>query len=368
MKVLILSCNTGEGHNSAARAVCEEFRRRGIDCAVVDSLGVTGTHSSRVISSAYGSMITRVPRAFGAIYRAGELYNSTGITSPVYFANAAHAKRLLAFITEGGYDCVVATHLFPMEAMTRLKKTGCLPVKCYGVLTDYTRIPFWNETDMDAYFLPHESVKADCIQNGMPTDRLYVTGLPVSARFSLQMTKAEAREALAIDAGKKMILVMTGGVGCGNSPLICAELLKSADADTVIYVLTARNAELKETLDKTYGADGRVVALPFTDKVNLYMRAADVLITKAGGITTTEAAASRVPLIHAAPIPGCETKNAALFESLGMSMWAKSEAEAANDAFLLLGDPERAEKMTAAQAANIDPRGAANIVDLVMQL
>ncbi len=368
MKVLILSCNTGEGHNSAARAVYEEFCRRGSDCTMVDALGIVGARSSRAVSSTYSSIITHVPRAFGAIYRAGELYNSTGLTSPVYYVNAAHAKKLRAFIAAGGYDCVVSTHLFPMETLTRLKKTGALSVKCYGILTDYTRIPFWNETDMDAYFLPHKSVKIECIQSGMPSERLYVTGLPVSARFCAPMTKREARAVLSVPEGKKIILAMTGGVGCGNAPLLCEELLKEADAETAVYVLTGRNGELKDRLDAAYRADGRVHAVPFTDKVNFYMRAADVLITKPGGITTTEAAASRVPLIHAAAIPGCETKNAALFESLGMSLWAKSESEAARCAALLLGDSERSERMTAAQAANIDPHGAANIVDLVMQL
>ena len=79
MKVLVLSCNTGEGHNSAARAVREEFCRRGTPCDMVDALGIVGAPNSRAASAAYGSIITHTPRLFGAIYRAGELYNSTGI-------------------------------------------------------------------------------------------------------------------------------------------------------------------------------------------------------------------------------------------------------------------------------------------------
>lgn len=368
MKVLVLSCNTGEGHNSAARAVREEFCRRGTPCDMVDALGIVGAPNSRAASAAYGSIITHTPRLFGAIYRAGELYNSIGIQSPVYYANAAHAKKLGAFIEAGGYTHVVATHLFPMETMTRMRRAGTLHVPAYGVLTDYTRIPFWDETDLDAWFLPHSEVKTDCIHAGMPSERLYVTGLPVSARFSVPMTKAEARAALGIDAGARNILIMTGGVGCGNAPRLVDALLREIPADVTLTVLAGRNAEMKRELDARYAAGGRVTALPFTDRVDLWMHASDMVITKPGGISTTEAAASRTPLIHTEAIPGCETKNAELFERLGMSMWAKSENDAARCAALLLDDPARAERMTAAQAANIDPHGAANVADLMERL
>ena len=145
-------------------------------------------------------------------------------------------------------------------------------------------------------------------------------------------------------------------------------LLREIPADVTLTVLAGRNAEMKRELDARYAAGGRVTALPFTDRVDLWMHASDMVITKPGGISTTEAAASRTPLIHTEAIPGCETKNAELFERLGMSMWAKSENDAARCAALLLDDPARAERMTAAQAANIDPHGAANVADLVERL
>ena len=368
MKVLVLSCNTVEGHNSAARAVREEFCRRGTSCDMADALGIVGAPSSRAASATYGSIITHTPRLFGAIYRVGELYNSTGIQSPVYYVNAAHAKKLGAFIEAGGYTHVVATHLFPLETLTRMRRAGTLHIPAYGVLTDYTRIPFWDETDLDAWFLPHAEVKTDCIRAGMPSERLYVTGLPVSARFAVPMTKAEARTALGLAADVRSFLIMTGGVGCGNAPQLVAALLRELPADVRLTVLAGRNAEMKCELDRLYGESGRVTALPFTDRVDLWMHASDIVITKPGGISTTEAAASRTPLIHTEAIPGCETKNAELFERLGMSMWAKSENDAARCAVLLLANPDRAARMTAAQAAGIDPHGAANVADLMERL
>lgn len=368
MKILILSCTTGEGHNSCAHAVLEELQSRGLEAALADALEIADEASSHVISTSYDAIITKAPKAFGAMYKAAEVLNATGLTSPVYLVNAAHARRLAAFIEDNGFDTLICTHLFPLQALTFLRHKGEMPHGCYGVLTDYTCIPFWNETDVDAYFLPHESVREECIAAGMDADKLFVTGLPVSSRFISGLSKEEAREKLGIPAEKKVYLVMTGGVGCVHAQPLCEELLRLGGEDMAVYVLAGRNQELKDSLDTLFKDETRVTALPFTHEVNLYMKAADVLITKPGGITTTEAAAARIPLVHTNAIPGCETRNADLFSSLGMSCYAESNEEAARCAYELVTTPGRAQKMREAQCLHINPHGARNAVDLVLKL
>ena len=138
MKILILSCDTGCGHNSAAAALADELERRGIEHTVFDPLTLGGKNTERIVSSSYTGMLRKAPSAFGAIYRAGDLYSSTGITSPIYLANAMYAKRLNAYIMGGCYDRVICTHLFAMEAMTAIKRRLGSSVPCYGVMTDYT--------------------------------------------------------------------------------------------------------------------------------------------------------------------------------------------------------------------------------------
>ena len=133
MKVLILSCNTGEGHNSAARAIYEELCARNIRCKRVDALRIAGEKLSRNISTAYSTIVSRAPKAFGAIYKAGELFNATKITSPVYYANAAYAKKMHCYIAKNDFDMIITTHLFPMEALSWLKRKGKLSAApCYG--------------------------------------------------------------------------------------------------------------------------------------------------------------------------------------------------------------------------------------------
>ena len=104
---------------------------------------------------------TKAPDMFGLMYHAGEMYSATGVTSPIYLANIPHAAQLGEFIEKNGFDAVVCSHLFPMETLTFLRRHEDLPVRCYGVLSDYTCIPFLAETELDGYFLPHADVRAD---------------------------------------------------------------------------------------------------------------------------------------------------------------------------------------------------------------
>ena len=164
MKVLILSCDTGEGHNSAAAAVAGALTQRGIESHVFDPLVLAGKYAERFVSGAYTAIMKKAPSAFNALYRAGDIYSSTGITSPVYHANARYAANLRAFIETNGYDRVVCTHLYPMETLTAIRKSGDFTVPCYGVLTDYTCIPFLAETDLDGYFIAHEDLRAELVE------------------------------------------------------------------------------------------------------------------------------------------------------------------------------------------------------------
>lgn len=367
MKVLVLTCSTGEGHNSAAYAVLESLRDMGAFCEVVDAFTFGSSTSSAILTSSFTSIVTRAPNVFGVAYKAGEFYSSTGLPSPVYHANTLYAKNLHEYISENDFDAVVCTHLFPMEALTYIKRTYELNAKCYAVLTDYTCIPFLKDTDLDAYFLPHQRLVTECVECGMDKSRLYVTGLPVVKRFHERMTKEEARNYLVIPTDRQMYLIMTGGLGCGNVIDLCKEILKSTGAHASIYVLAGRNNDLHEEIQKRFFGDERIQTVTFTQRVNIYMNAADVLISKPGGISSTEAAVANVPLIHAMAIPGCESKNAEFFSNMGMSYYAETAKDAARYADMLIVDKTAAEKMISAQIENIDPHGAEHIAAFVVR-
>ena len=111
----------------------------------------------------------------------------------MYFANALYADKLCSYITENGYDTVVMPHLFPAEAMTWLQRQHKSEVQTYFIATDYTCIPFTEETKVDYYFIPHEELATEFIKRGIPAEKLVPTGIPVSERF-LKLPEKEKRE------------------------------------------------------------------------------------------------------------------------------------------------------------------------------
>lgn len=365
MKILILSCDIGERHNSAAYAILEALQDQGEESEVINALAFGGKISASIVASSYRSIARNIPSAFGLVYKAGDLYSSTKLTSPIYFVNSLYAKNLFEYIREKNFDAVICTHLFAMEAMTYIRRKYQISAKCYGVLTDYICVPFFEETELDTYFIPHQDILKECVAKGMPENRIFATGIPVCKKFSCHMDQSEARNYLVIPAEKKMYLIMTGGMGYGNVLELCNALLKDRHDEISVNVLVARNSTLKESIDERYRFDDRVRSVTFTEKVNIYMNAADVLLSKPGGISSTEAAVANIPIIHTTPILGCETKNAEFFANRGMSMKAKTDVEAASLAYILAYDSNKAEKMRNMQQAQINPNAASDIVTLI---
>ena len=366
MNVLLLSCSTGEGHNHCAKAVRQALDAMGHHTDFFDMLHLFGEPGPISMESLLNRISTKTPNLFGLMYKAGERVSALGVTSPVYLVNTNYGRRLCDLINEKGYDAVVCSHLFPMETLTFIRKRYKIKARCYGILSDYTCIPFLAETDLDGYFLPHELVRRECELAGIPSDRLIVTGMPVAGEFRASMTKAEAREKLGIPAQAKVYLIMTGGIGCGDAMSLCDTLMELPDEDAVIYVLAGRNRELLESITEKYGTCKEIKAVSFTDQVNVYMRAADVLLSKAGGISSAEAAVANVPLVHTMMIPGVETQNASFFQRLGMSLVANTNEEAARFADRIVYDGKTGAKIMAAQRANMPPDGAERIAAAII--
>lgn len=364
MKILLLSCSTGEGHNHCALAAKEALEARGHQTEFLDMLHMFGEPGPLRFDKILNRICTKTPEVFGVMYHAGAMYSATGVTSPIYLANIRHARQLSAFILENGYDAVLCSHLFPMETLTYLRRHENFPIRCYGILSDYTCIPFLPETDLNGYFLPHDAVRSACVQAGMPAEKLFVTGMPVAQKFCTALSRTQARDLLALPQEKKIYLIMTGGVGCGDAVTLCDAIRRVPDENTLLCVLPGRNEQLRAALEDAYHGQG-VLTVPFTDRVAAYMRAADVLLSKAGGVSSSEAAVLGVPLVHTMAIPGVETLNAEFFARHGMSYFARNPDEAARFADRLVYDSAAAARMLRAQSACIPKDGAAHIAALV---
>lgn len=365
MKILILSTNTGSGHNTAAKAILTQAEKMGHCAIMIDHLMFASPKTSNMISNVYVKTAVHTPMVIQAgAYIADimtERDTKTGNLSVIYKYMEKPAERIYKFIRDNDFDCVIATHIFAAQAMTYIIKKYNPNIKTGFVMTDYTMQQFMPETSLDVYFTPHTSL-AESLKNYMPDKYFLSTGIPVSEKFTKKTPREEARKELKLTKFKKNVLVMTGSMGFGKIDDIIENLDNSLSPDTGIVVLCANNAKLRKSLQKTYKAGSRVKAVGFTDRVDLYMDACDILITKPGGLSVTEAAVKEIPLILSSPIPGWEEKNVEFFAMYGLSENSKKPKELAQRAEELLNDKSKADEMIEKQRTNINKNAALEII------
>lgn len=327
MKVLILSTGTGEGHNSAGKAILEQFQKRGISCDMADVLAFASERAAGYGRRIYVWSTVKATGVFKRAYKAGQAITSSRRKSPIYYANALYAQKLYNYIVDNQYDTVVMPHLFPAEALTyMLRKHKCRPdIHTYFVGTDYTCIPFTEETEADYYFIAHEELVEEYVQKGIPRDKLVPTGIPVSD---------------------------------------CFRRLPEQDN---VYILGGSNEKLKARLREAYREDRRIKVLDFTDRTAEYLAAADLLFTKPGGLTSTEAAVAGIPLAHTRPIPGCEDYNQAFYNRHDISISDASEDKLVERALELLACPAACRQMVQRQHQVINQGAAEDICEFIIR-
>jgi len=364
MNILILSCNTGEGHNAAARAIEECAKKRGHEVCVLDLMSLAGRRTSRIVGGGYVNVAKYTPLLFGFVYQLGRLISSAKRKSPVYYANTLMAKYLDAYLKEHPADVIITPHLYPAETITYMKKKGMLSVKAIAVATDYTCIPFWEETNCDYYILPHEDCVEEFSRSGIPKEKLLAYGIPVSSAFEERTEKAQARRKRKLPEEGKLYLIMSGSMGFGKVKLFSKELSARIGEEDFLVIVCGNNEALKKSLQKRFAGNGQVRIVGFTRHVADYMSAADVIYTKPGGLSSTEALVKNLPIVHTMPIPGCETKNRSFFRKRGMAVSASEILVQIYKGKELAENPVKREKMLRKQRENAYPHAAERIVEL----
>lgn len=331
----------------------------------MDALLFASKKTSAAVCKTYVQVARKAPHIFGLAYRAGGIISNTRTKSPVYFANTRYARQMYDYITGNQFDVVITSHLFPAQTLTYMKKKYQLKVRTIAVATDYTSIPFWEETRLDYYVIPHPDLLQEFHKKGIPREKLLPFGIPVNAEFASRTSRENARHALGLPAEGFEILLMSGSMGFGHMAPLIRSFLKKYGAAVTLVVMGGSNEELKASLRQRFSEYDNVHILDFTSQVSLYMDSADLLYTKPGGLTSTEALVKGIPTIHTAPIPGCETKNARFFASHGLSFYARTTKEQIACGQFLIQNPAARDAMKNAQAEHARPQAAQRIYEFL---
>lgn len=366
MKILILSCGTGGGHNSAALAIQENLLENGIQADFIEYLDVINRKIKDSINHLYISTTRGNGKIFKTVYHLGELYQKTKLKSPIYQLNSLNRKKLHQYIAENDYDYVVTTHLFAAQALTAIKKK--YPIHFIAVATDYVCIPFWEETNPDYFIIPSEELANDFIQKGISKEKLLPLGIPVKKAYTQKTNDNEQMEssmAQKINENKRYVLILTGSMGFGNVTQMLEELLKNV-LEVTFIVACGQNKVLLEKIKSTYAESERVIPIDFTNKIDIYMKKSELILTKPGGLTTTEIAVLGKPFIHTMPIPGCENYNANFFSQREMSIQCHSIEEVVKATKRLLEDKKLQEKMVKNQRKYMHQDTCSKITELIL--
>ena len=363
MRVLILTCNTGGGHNAVAAALAESFRRLGVSSDTADGLSFISQKASRFVSKWHTRFYRRYPKLYKAGYMSAENdAESNDRDNPVYRYMARGARRLGRAIQDGGYDAVVCVHVIPAMMMTELRRqheTG--PVFCF-VATDYTCSPTVGGCTPDICVIPHEELAEEFVSCGIARETLLAAGIPVRAVFRERGDRTAARSELALPPEGRHIVLMSGSIGCGPMADIAAELEKRMERGDFASVLCGSNRQMLCALRRR--GFRRVEAVGFTNRVHRYMDSADVLVSKPGGISITEAGTRGTPLLLADMVGGCETRNQEFFHAHGWAETCQPE-DMADAALALLDRPERRQALVAQQHRDFDGLAADRVAQAV---
>lgn len=367
MKILLLSCSTGEGHNSAARAIAEGLAERGISSEIADPLNFKNGKAAQRAADAYTRTIRHAPLLFGTIYAIGRIYDKSRLPNPVYHYNAGCARGLSAYIAANGFTHVICTHLFAMHAVTAARRKCGLSVPLYGVLTDYTAIPFYKETALDGYFVSHSAVKMQLERAHVPPEKIFCSGIPVSPALSLRGDALDARRRLGIPEDKKIVALLSGGAGCGKILRLSRALRQNIGEQTDLYVFPAKNEKLRVSLEKEFAGTENVKIIPFSTHMGDYIKSADLILSKAGGLTVTEVATAGVALVILKSIPGCETVNRRYFCKNRLAVYAATKRKAAKAARRLMRDENAREDMRKKQREHILQDACRTIIEKISE-
>ncbi len=346
MRTLILSCNTGEGHNSCAEAIREVYAANNEVCHVKDALEFISRHASRFIAGWHTRIYRYAPKIFEAGYRGAEKKNSLfqeGTT--VYRYLTSGAERLYRYILSEEYDNVICTHVFPALAVTAMLEHHPMALKTSFVATDYTCSPSVEESDLGYYFIPDASLVDEFAACGIPRERLVPCGMPVKQEFYHTMEKASAKDALGILRKHQHLLMMCGSIGCGPMKELAEELSLQLSPDQELTVVCGANEELFVKLQKKFDKIRNIHVYGMVHNVPLLMHSADLFLTKPGGLSTSEAAACGTPMVLINTVAGCEAHNLDFFIKSGIAVTAETPKMLADTAMALLADPARLQQM-----------------------
>ena len=369
LRVLVFSATFGNGHLRAAEAVIEGIRIKEPSAEIIhlDFGDFLNKRVNSMVKNVYLEMIKRTPKLWGRLYYKTSKVQPRSMMQR--FLNQLGRNDFLKYIHVFEPDLIVCTYPTVSSILAELRLEGILHVPLITVITDFTAHSHWVHPGVDRYMVACDEVKEILVSWGINAQRIHVTGIPISPRFEGDLDRQQIIYELGLDPELPIFLVMGGAYGgLKSTKRICKRL-----ADSLVpvqsIIVCGKNAKLYHSLEEvSVRAGNPMVRLGYVHNVEELMAVSKLIITKAGGLTVSEALTKHLPLVIFKPIPGQEDGNAQFVQRIGAGHIAGSEEELELLLNHLLNHPEDIEKMRERAAEALPGRSTERAVEDMLQL
>lgn len=366
-RVLVLSASVGAGHVRAAEALARTCHKHypEIEIENRDVLDFTNAMFRRIYAQAYLDLVARAPHVLGFLYDWLDQPSRGGRTIADRLRQSLqrlNLKRLEQFLIRGRWDLVINTHFLPAELIGAMRKAGTLRIAQVTVCTDFETHRLWVNNPCEHYFAATEDGAHYLAHWGVPSERISVTGIPVHPAFAEPRDRAACRMHFKLDPDRPLILQMCGGFGVGPVEQIAQHLL-SVETPMQLAVICGKNDRLRGRVAQlSCPKRHRLLPIGFTTDMDRWMAAADLLVSKPGGLTTSESLASGLPMVVINPIPGQESRNSDFLLENGAAIKANHPVLLGPKVARLFKEPKLLTRMGHAAATLGRPNAALDVL------
>jgi processive 1,2-diacylglycerol beta-glucosyltransferase len=372
-RLLILSVSAGAGHVRAAQAVeaAATAANPALEATHLDLLALVPKEFKKLYGEQYIKLVEKLPQLWSFLYTKTDRPSRDSLLGKLKrSAEKLNTRKLDAEIERLKPQAILCTHFLPAELLSRQRvrlsavARGKLP-SLWVQVTDFDVHALWVHPNVDRYCVANEEVAFRLTDRGVPREKISVTGIPVMPQFSAPLDRATCAKELGLAPNQFTVLMMAGGAGVGSLDELAQRLLALPDNPQLV-ALAGRNAELLKRLQALAKKHpGKLFPLGFTTTVERVMTAADLVVTKPGGLSVSECLAKGRPMLLVSPIPGQEERNADYLLEAGAALKAVDGATLAFKLAQLLADRPRLQAMYAAATRIAKPHAAAEVVALV---
>lgn len=368
-KILLLSVSAGAGHVRAAEAIRSHagIHETHVETLHLDVMDYVNAGFRALYTDLYIALVTRYPALWGQLYRITDEARPDSLAQRLRRGiERWNTRGLIKAIAAFQPDAIVCTHFLPAEILAHLTRTAGFSCPVWVQVTDFDLHRMWVHEGIAGYFAANEEVGYRMRAYGIAPHAIHVTGIPIMPAFSSRPEREECARELGIDARRATLLLMGGGAGLGSLDEVANRLL-ALEPGLQLIALAGKNQRALAALQGLAARyPTRLVPHGFTDRIERLMACADFVVTKPGGLTTSECLAMGLPMIVNSPIPGQEERNADFLLEQGAALKASDPATLEYRVRHLLQNPGKLADMRAKAQALGRPAAARSVVGTVL--